>query len=150
MSPAFLKRQLGLSKERTVTHARALAQSTLLFARQLALRVLQDAPSLQGPGALGAAFSEHAPLALGFEVNPQAAGLLFRPRLGDAQRLAGVLLAAARSEQLAEEHDEDWYRNPRALEELRAAARQPPSTTCTTEALEAGAHALTAALAARL
>ena len=150
LSPTFLRRQLGLSKERTVTHTRALAQSALLFVRQLALRVLQDAPSLEGPGALGDAFSEHAALALGFEVPARAAGLLFRPRLGDAQRLAGVFLAASRSHQLAEEHDEDWYRNPRALEELRADAHQPPSTTCTTETLEAGARTLTATLAALL
>ena len=150
MSPAFLKRQLGLSKERTITHARALATSALLFARQLSLRVLQDAPSLAGPAALGDAFSEHATSALGFEVPARAAGLLFRPRPGDAQRLAGVFLAASRSQQLAEEHDEDWYRNPRALEELRSDAHQAPSTTCTTEALEAGARALTGLLAARL
>ncbi|HXK20640.1 MAG TPA: hypothetical protein VNG33_22670 [Polyangiaceae bacterium] len=150
LSPVFLKRQLGLSKEDSMSHARALSQSSLLFARQLALRVLQDAPALNGPSALGNAFSEHATLALGFEVPPGAAGLLFRPRLGDAQRLAGFFLAAAHTIELADDHDEDWHRNPRAIEQLRAEAHQPPSATCTTEALEAGARALTQTLTARL
>lgn len=150
LAPAFLKRQLGLGKEACSSHARALAGSALLFARQMALRVLQGAPALDGPGALRQAFAEHAALTFGFEVPPGAAGLLFRPRLGDAQRLAGIFLAAARAEELAEDHDEDWYRNPRAIEQLRAEARQPPSVTCTTPMLEAGARALTAALSARL
>jgi hypothetical protein len=149
-TPAFLKRQLGLSKEHSTGHARALSRSSLLFARQLALRVLQDAPALQGPAALRNAFSEHAATTLGFEVPPDAAGLLFRPRLGDAQRLAAMFLAAEHAEELAEEHDEDWFRNPRAIEQLRAEQRQPPTTTCTGEALEAGARALTRTLAARL
>jgi hypothetical protein len=149
-SPAFLKRQLGLGKERSVAHARALSRSALLAARQLALRVLQDAPSLEGPAALRDAFLEHSATTFGFELPPHAVGLLFRPRLGDAQRLAGTLLAATRAVELADEHDEDWFRNPRAIEELRAEQHQPPSTTCTSEALEAGARALTQALAAQL
>ena len=149
-APVFLKRQLGLSRERTLGHARALARSALLFARQLALRVLLDEPMLAGPAALREAFLEHSATALGFELPPEAAGLFFRPRLGDAQRLAGLLLAATRAHQLAEEHDEDWFRNPRAIEQLRAEARMPPATTCTPEQLTAGARALTQTLSARL
>jgi hypothetical protein len=109
----------------------------------LALRVLQDAPSLDGPRALREAFAEHAPLTLGFELPPEAAGLFFRPRLGDAQRLAGWFLAAAQAHELADEHDEDWFRNPRAIEQLRAEGSSPPPTTCSQQALEAGAKALT-------
>jgi len=150
LSPAFLKRQLGLGKEDCASHPRALSQCALLFARQLALRVLQDAPALDGSSALRNAFSEQAALAFGFEVAPEAAGLLFRPRLGDAQRLAGVFLAAAHAVELADDHDEDWYRNPRAIEQLRAEAHQPPSVTCTSEALVVGARTLTQTLTSRL
>ncbi len=150
LTPTFLKRQLELGKERATGHARALAQSALLFARQMALRVLLDEPSLAGPGALREAFSEHAVNALGFELPPDGAGLFFRPRVGDAQRLAGLFLAATRSQWLAEEYDEDWFRNPRAIEQLRAEARLPPAVTCTTESLKAGAHALQRALVAEL
>lgn len=148
--PTFLKRQLGLGKDRSLTHARALSRSALVFVRVLALRVLQDAPSLAGPRALGEAFAEHAPLALGFELPPEAAGLFFRPRLGDAQRLAGFFLAAARAHELADEHDEDWFRNPRAIEQLRAEARVPPAITCSGDALEAGAKLLISELSERL
>lgn len=150
LSPAFLKRQLGLGKARAVVHQRALSQSALVFARLLALRVLLAEPALAGSAALNEAFSEHGSFALGFEPPPNAAGLLCRPRLGDAQRLAGLFGAAQRAAQLAEEHDEDWFRNPRAIEQLRSEARLPPVTTCTSEALEAGAQALLQALLAGL
>lgn len=148
--PAFLKRQLGLGKDRSLTHARALSRSALVFARLLALRVVQDAPSLEGPGALREAFAEHAAFALGFELPPEAAGLFMRPRLGDAQRLSGFLLAASQAHELSDEHDEDWFRNPRAIEQLRAEAHVPAAVTCSKEALEAGTKLLTAQLSERL
>jgi hypothetical protein len=149
-SDTFLRRKLGLGKSRSGRHARALAESALIFARALALRVLLFEPALRGPAALRDAFVEHGTLALGFELPPTAAGLLFRPRLGDAQRFAGLLLAAARAEELVEEHDEDWFRNPRAIEELRSEARLPPETTCAPQRLEHGARVLCATLASRL
>lgn len=149
ISPAFLKRQLGLGKERASRHARALAQSSLAFARCLALRVLQAEPALSGPRTLAEAFSEQATVVLGFEAPPDAAGLLFRPRLGDAQRFAGLFLAAARAAELAEAHDEDWFRNPRAIEQVRAEARVPPSPTCPTEALELGANSFIRSITAQ-
>jgi hypothetical protein len=145
-SPAFLKRQLGLGKARLPGHLRALSRSALLFTRQLALRVLLDEPALAGTSALSEAFAERATQCFGFELSPVAAGLLFRPRLGDAQRFAGLLLAASRAEELQSEYDEDWFRNPRAIEQLRAEARTPPATSCTAEALAAGARSLTAKL----
>lgn len=150
LSTAFLKKQLGLGKERAVGHARALAHSALLFARSLALRVLLAEPALNGPAALREAFSEHGTNAFGFEPPPDAVGLFCRPRLGDAQRLAGLFLAAARASELAEEHDDDWFRNPRAIEQLRSETRVVPATTCTPEALQAGVHGLTRALTSSL
>jgi hypothetical protein len=149
-SAAFLKRRLGLGKERAVSHARALSQSALLFARLLALRVLLAEPALAGPRSLAEAFSEHATTTLGFEPRAGAAGLLFRPRLGDAQRLAGVFLAASRESELAEEHDDDWFRNPRAIEQLRAETRVTPATSCATEQLANGASALLRSLSSNL
>ena len=149
-SPEFLRRKLGLGKDRALRHARALSRSALLFSRLLALRVLTADAALAGPGALREVFSEQAARTLQFELPPGAAGLLFRPRRGDGQRRAGLLLAAERGRKLAEEHDEDWFRNPRAIEQLRAEARVAPATSCSTEELEAGARALSAALAAQL
>lgn len=149
-SPAFLRRQLGLGKERALAHTRALSRSALLSARLLALRVLTAEPALRGSSALREAFSEHATRALGFELPDTAAGLFFRPRLGDAQRFAGTLLAYAQSAALVDEHDEDWFRNPRAIEQLRAEARTVPETTCSTESLDAGIKALVQHLSPQL
>ena len=149
-SPAFLRRQLGLGKERAQGHARALSRCALLFARQLALRVLTAEAALRGSAALRETFSEHATQALGFELPQSAAGLFFRPRLGDAQRLSGTLLAYEQSASLVDEHDEDWFRNPRAIEQLREEARVPPETTCKTESLDAGIRALVERLAPQL
>jgi hypothetical protein len=61
-----------------------------------------------------------------------------------------VLLNAAGSQAFADEHDEDWYRNPRAVEQLRAEASMPPATRTSAEQLEAGVQALAGQLAARL
>ncbi|HEY6080667.1 MAG TPA: hypothetical protein VIW29_17755 [Polyangiaceae bacterium] len=149
-SPVFLKRGLGLGSERALAHARALAQSALLFARQLALRVLLDPPALEGPGALTEACLEHGTRALGFELTPAAAGLFFRPRLGDAQRLCGAFLAEARAQALREEYDEDWFRNPRAIEQLRAEARLVPTERAAFAELEAGSALLGRALGQKL
>lgn len=149
-TPAFLKRQLGLGKDRARAHARALSQSVLLYTRGLALRVLTAEAALAGPGSLREAFAEQATRTLGFELPESATGVFFRPRLGDAQRLAGALLAAERREQLAAEHDEDWFRNPRAIEQLRAEARVTPTTTCSSERLDAGVRALASELSAPL
>ena len=150
LAQPFLKRQLGLGKERALGHARALTRSWLIFARLLALRLLLAEPALAGTGALREAFSEHGAKAFGFEPPPEMAGLLCRPRVGDPQRWAGVLLAATRATELGDEYDDDWFRNPRAIEQLRAEARQPPATTCTTEALTSGAAALKQLLVAQL
>ncbi|HKY39553.1 MAG TPA: hypothetical protein VJN18_26625 [Polyangiaceae bacterium] len=149
-SAVFLNRQLGVGKTKAAGHARALSASALLFARQMALRVMLDEPALRGPDSLREAFSEHATRTLGFELPEVAAGLFFRPRVGDAQRLAGILLAATRAQRLAEEHDDDWFRNPRAIEQLRAEAREPVTTTCTSEQLASGATTLLRSLTEQL
>ena len=117
---------------------------------QASLRVLQGPAALQGPDSLRETFLEQATQALGFEPPPEAAGLLFRPRLGDGQRFAGLLLAAAELEELADDPDEDWFRNPRAVDQLRSEARQVPDVTCDARVLERGARALRASLASRL
>jgi hypothetical protein len=77
---------------------------------------------------------------------PSTAGALWRPRTDSLQRFAGLLLAAAEARRLRDVHDEDWYRNPRATEELRDEARRPPPTTTTDDALSHGADALYAEL----
>jgi hypothetical protein len=57
--------------------------------------------------------------ALGADLAPELAGVLPRFRPTAASRLAGALAAASRARSLVEEHDEDWFDNPRAMRALR-------------------------------
>jgi hypothetical protein len=56
----------------------------------------------------------------------------------DAQRFAGWATARERFALLEEAHDEDWYRNPRAIDQLRSEAELSPRTELPTEELRSG------------
>jgi hypothetical protein len=71
-----------------------------------------------------------------------------RPR--DSQHFAGALLAASRHETLLQTHDEDWFRNPRAITELRAELNEPALTPLSAETLSLGAAAARARVEALL
>jgi hypothetical protein len=75
---------------------------------------------------------------------------VFTPRPSDPGRFAGLLLASELATRLTESHDEDWYRNPRAVEEIRETARLPAATEAAPEALGRGAKELLRALTAAL
>jgi hypothetical protein len=62
--------------------------------------------------------------------------------LDDGQRFAGLLLAPLRARELTESHDEDWFRNPRGVDQLRSEAALPPQCEVSPEELRAGAAAL--------
>jgi hypothetical protein len=148
--PAFARRALGLGGERLTTHRRAMAQAVLFESRAAALRVLCRAPALRGRSALREAFEEQIARAFRVHVRPDAAGALFRLHADDLQRFAGLLLAAGDAARLRERHEEDWYRNPRAVEQLRDEAKLSPERTTTEDALKVGADALATDLAAAL
>ena len=84
---------------------------------------------------MSSAFTELAHADLGLSLPPSAAGALFALGVEDEQALVGELLAVERADALVEAHDEDWFRNPRAIEQLRAEARLPPRTTLDAERL---------------
>jgi hypothetical protein len=127
LSPLFLKKQLGLGRARAAAHRRALGRIVLIESRAAALRVLLRRPALAGARAFGEAFETLTERAFGFGVAPVAAGTLFRLHGDDGQRFAGLLAAAAQSRRLVEEHDEDWFFNPRAADQLRSEAMRPPA-----------------------
>lgn len=149
-SPAFLRRSLGLGPSRAHEHQRALARVLFLETRTRALRVLLRRAALAGERALLGAFEELTERALGEPLAPSLAGALFVPRRDEAQRLAACFFAAQRARSLTEEHDEDWYRNPRAVDQLRAEASLPPATKTTRAALEEAAAELERALVSAL
>jgi hypothetical protein len=88
--------------------------------------------------------------ALGFELPFELAGVFVRVRPRDSQRFAGALLAAERYERLVRTHDEDWFRNPRAIAELRAELGEPAAEHADAQTLNAGMSALRARVEASL
>jgi hypothetical protein len=123
-----------------------LARAVLVGARGLALRVLLRAPALAGGRALEEAYPELVFHAFRAELPARAAAVLFRTRVSDPARFIGLLAAAERAARLKREHDEDWYRNPRAVTELRETTRHAAPVSPSSESLELGSRELEALL----
>jgi hypothetical protein len=120
---SFARRKLGVARARLSDHRRELARLLLLAARTSALRITLREPTRAGSKTLRRDYPELVHRALGVELAPSAAGVLVRSRVSDPERFAALLGAVAWTKRLENVHDEDWYRNPRAVEELREAAR---------------------------
>lgn len=148
--PEFIKTRLGLSRGRARGHVRALAGAVLIESRALALRVLLRSPALRGTSPVGEAFERGTSRAFGFRLDAPLAGAIFRFRFDDAQRLSGLLLAASLQRHFIETHDEDWFRNPRAIDELRTQANSPAAATVAPQRLTQGAGDLLGLLRERL
>jgi hypothetical protein len=146
LSPAFAMRRLGLGPSRVRDQQRTLARSVLADLRVAAFRVLLRELLCGGKKQLHDQLPELSTVALGFELPETAAGVFIRVRPRDNQRFAGALLAASRHETLLQTHDEDWFRNPRAIAELRAELGEPTPTELDAEALSAGAGSISARL----
>jgi hypothetical protein len=139
---SFARRELAVSAAGSRDHQRTLSQVLLVASREAALRVLLRAPALAGRKRLEETYPELTHAALGIELPPTAFGVLFTPCPGDAQRFAGILLAVELDAHLIEAHDDDWYRNPRAVEELRETARMNAQVVAEPQELERGAKRL--------
>ena len=139
LSPAFATRRLGLGPSHVRDQQRALARSVLADLRVTAFRVLLRELLLGGKKQLRSELPELSHRALGFELPESVAGVFIRARPRDSQRFAGALLAASRHETLLQTHDEDWFRNPRAIAELRAELSEPTQTALSAETLSRGA-----------
>ncbi|HEX6275061.1 MAG TPA: hypothetical protein VFZ53_18595 [Polyangiaceae bacterium] len=141
---SFARRKLDVPRQRYAEHRRVLSRIALVAARALALRVLLRAPALAGSRALKEAYPELVFRALAVEVAPSAAGVLFRARVSDPARFVGLLAGAEERARLERVHDEDWYRNPRAVTEVRETVRQSAAEPPSAETLERGARELAA------
>jgi len=149
-SRAFATRRLGLGAGSATDHVRSLSRTALVSARTAAFRVLLRELLLGGSRSLQQNFGELAELAFGFELPLPVAGAFIRARPRDTQRFAALLQASRTTSALIERHDEDWFRNPRAIRELRAELEQPLPPGPDAEALSAGGRALQAGLEAKL
>ncbi len=128
LSPSFVKRRLELSGPRLGQHLRCTAVSLLCETRVAALRVLLREPAMHSTPRLLQAFEEDARLTYGVSIDPRLCGSLIELHPDDAQRFIGSALAAQEIEELRDAHDEDWFRNPRGIDQLRAETARPPVT----------------------
>ncbi len=135
LNARFARRHLDISALALPEAQRRLAQLWLVDLALAAFRVRLRAPALAGERTFREAFAELARKDLDLSLSPNAAGALFPLGIEDEQALLGKLLAVTRIESLIEAHDEDWFRNPRAIEQMRAEARLPPVTTADPEAV---------------
>lgn len=148
--PAFLRRGLSLGGGAAREHARIMTRVLLWASRVAALRVVLRRPAMAGTVRFRDEYSEGTAAAFGFPVPASAAGCILRLSPDDPQRFAGLLLARTLHRSLVEQHDEDWYRNPRATDQLRSEAGLAPAITSTAEALSAGASLLLEEISSRL
>jgi hypothetical protein len=150
LNARFLTRHLEVPRSALPDVQRRLGQLWLVSLAQAALRVRLRAPALSSERAFREAYSELVNAELGISLSPAVAGALFQLDIEDEQRLLGGLLAAERERELIETHDEDWFRNPRAIEQLRAEAHRPPRPYVTPERAEVALEAAMRRLASVL
>lgn len=136
-NPRFAQRHLDISAHASPDLLRRLGRIWLIDLALAALRVRLRRHALASERAFREAFAELAHADLGLSLPESAAGALFALGVEDEQALAGELLAVERADALIEAHDEDWFRNPRAIEQLRFEARLPPRGSVAPERLEA-------------
>jgi hypothetical protein len=131
----FARRYLDVSASALPDLQRRLAQIWLLQLAVSTFRVRLRPHALGSERAFREQFAELAHHDLGLSLSPPLAGAIFPLGIEDEQRFVGQLLAARRTAALVEAHDEDWFRNPRAIEQLRAEARLPPAPQAEPEAV---------------
>jgi hypothetical protein len=124
LSRAFAERRLSVARARFADYERASTRVLLLGARAAAFRALLVAHERAGSRAYRSVFVERSYDCFGFELPAALASALF-VRKRAQEEFAGLLLALAENAELTERHDEDWFRNPRAIDELRARFEAP-------------------------
>jgi hypothetical protein len=134
--PTFARTKLGLGRDRARRHVRALGRALLVESRVLALKVLLRPAALSGKNAMAEAVEAGIDRALGVGIKGVLPHAFLRLHADDSQRFAGALRAPARNAGLVSEHDEDWFQNPRAAEQLRAEAALTPAVELARAELE--------------
>ncbi len=147
LSRVFARRTLGVASARLSDHRRALGRVILLASRAQAFRVLLRARALEGSQAFRRAYGELGEHIFGTPLPQAAAGTFFRLHPDDPQRFAGLLLSADEELRMTDAHDEDWYRNPRAADQLRSEAALVPECKTSADALASGSSTLRTMLA---
>lgn len=137
----FARRTLGDGQGAARDHARAFARAFCAHGRLAAAAARTRASFFPPRADLDDRFCEETARAWGEPLPPELAGVIPRISEGSSARFAAALLAALDRARMIERFDEDWYKNPRSTEALRALASEPPAPI-TEETLRAGAAEL--------
>lgn len=129
MNPSFAKRALGLGSARADELCREMATCFLVESRVTAVRILLRNAALASESEYATQFEELSEEHLGLSHPRSLLGTFATLRVDDPQRIVSLPLSLARSITLRDTHDEDWYRNPRACEQLRDELARPPETS---------------------
>jgi hypothetical protein len=134
---AFARRALSLGPGAALDHGREFGRAGVASLRLLAAAARTRGALLPPRDDLDDRFREETARAWGEPLPPQLAGAL--PRIDEAMpgRFVATLLAALDRKRMIERLDEDWFRNPRSAEALRAIAAEPQPAV-TEELLRAG------------
>ncbi len=143
-SAPFLRKRLRLSPAQVREAQRALLPARLCHLRLLAARTL--AREAARSRELQEAWEIICHLLCREELPPGAALSRFDVKVDSPTHLVAHLSALHLERVLMEEHDEDWYENPRAQEELREIARLPAETTAPASDCEAALTAFSKSL----
>jgi hypothetical protein len=144
---SFAGRRLDVDRSRFEEYRRAIAGVVLIAARLSVVRARLSHAARDGGTAYRRCFREDVADALGFELSPRLAGALLVDEQGE-RTLSALFAAALEDRLLTERHDEDWFRNPRCIEELRGELESPPERAPDPDAVERGARQLAASLLA--
>ncbi len=142
----FATRVLGLGADRVRDHRRRTARALCLSLRFDALRVLAAEALLSGEAAGKERFSDLTERHVGAASEPALLGVVPRLRPIDGPALVGGIWAVEDRAALVDRHDEDWFRNPRAIETLRHEDEGLPPPPPTAEQLDAALARLVASL----
>jgi hypothetical protein len=124
------------SRDSARERARCLTRVKLLHLRFMALSATLRHRVLGGTAALVGHGPDDVEQALGLPWSRSLLGVSPRILPDACSRLLGCLLAEELHNELVQRFDEDWFRNPRALEELRHRLNNPPVLRVTPEAVE--------------
>lgn len=126
LNPDFLQRRLGLTGGSLRDQQRVLAVTVCFEWVLRAMKVVLRKAALRSAKETAQLFTELGYRALGFELPASLLHVVPRLRAEDPQRFVGLASGGAMSARLTEAHDLDWYRNPRAAEQVRAEAEFSP------------------------
>lgn len=144
--PVFARRVLGLGPGPARDHARKFARANTAHVRLAAAAARTRGALLPPRDDLDDRFCEETARAWGEPLPPALAGVLPRITAATPVRFAASLVAALDRARLIDLFDEDWFRNPRSIEALRAIASDPQDAI-TEELLRKGAAELGRTLA---